>query len=154
MIRLIRSSAVSKNNYYGTSLAAIGVAAHEIGHALQDKESYAPLQLRMSLVPITNFACQFLPLVIFGGFIFPAMGSSLLLIGVFIYLILTIFQLITLPVEFDASKRAKNQLVRLGILHSDELDGVTETLDAAAYTYVAAFVSSLGWFLYLFFQKD
>ena len=80
------------------------------------------------------------------------MGSAsgmFLMIGIFAYLVLTIFQLVTLPVEFDASKRAKAQLVGLGIVDRDEIDGVNETLDAAAYTYVAAFVSSLGWLLYL-----
>ena len=72
------------------------------------------------------------------------------MIGIGIFLVLTLFQLITLPVEFDASKRAKEQLLGLGIIGQDEMPGVTKTLDAAAYTYVAAFISSLGWLLYLF----
>jgi len=74
-------------------------------------------------------------------------------LGIVIYLILTLFQLVTLPVEFDASKRAKKQLVGLGIIGSDELVGVKKTLDAAAYTYVAAFVSSLGWLLYFLLSR-
>ena len=74
-------------------------------------------------------------------------------LGIFIYLILTIFQLITLPVEFDASVRAKKQLVGLGIVEQDEIKGVNETLDAAAFTYVAAFISSLGWLLYMLAQR-
>lgn len=144
--------ALSRENYRGSSLAALGVAAHEAGHAIQHKQAYAPLNLRMALVPITNFASQLLPMVMFGGFFF-GMGPTLLNLGIFIYLVLTIFQLITLPVEFDASVRAKKQLVGLGIVEQDELKGVNETLDAAAFTYVAAFISSLGWLLYMLAQR-
>lgn len=140
--------ALSRDNYRGSSLAALGVAAHEAGHAIQHKQQYAPLKLRMSLVPITGFASQFLPMIMFGGFFF-GFGPITINIGIAIYLVLTVFQLVTLPVEFDASKRAKAQLVTLGIVEPDEMQGVTKTLDAAAYTYVAAFVSSLGWLLYL-----
>ncbi|HKK17271.1 MAG TPA: zinc metallopeptidase [Opitutales bacterium] len=143
-----RRLALSEENYRGTSLAALGVAAHEAGHAIQHKQEYAPLKTRMALVPITGFASQLLPIVMFGGF-FMGFGPITINIGIAIYLVLTVFQLVTLPVEFDASTRAKKQLVGLGIVDRDELDGVTKTLDAAAYTYVAAFVSSLGWLLYL-----
>lgn len=139
--------ALSRENYRGYSLAALGVAAHEAGHAIQHKQGYAPLKTRMALVPITGIASQFLPIIMFGGF-FVGMGPMLLNLGIAVYLILTVFQLVTLPVEFDASKRAKAQLVDLGIVDADELVGVNRTLDAAAYTYVAAFVSSLGWLLY------
>ena len=145
--------ALSRDNYRGSSLAALGVAAHEAGHAIQHKEEYAPLNLRMTLVPITSFASQMLPAVMLGGFFFGGFGPLLLNLGIGIYLILTVFQLVTLPVEFDASKRAKAQLVGLGIVDSDEMVGVNKTLDAAAYTYVAAFVSSLGWLLYLLAQR-
>ncbi len=139
--------ALSRENYRGHSLAALGVAAHEAGHAIQHQQEYAPLKTRMALVPVTSFASQMLPVVMFGGFFF-GMGPLLINIGIAVYLVLTVFQLVTLPVEFDASKRAKAQLVGLGIVDRDELPGVTKTLDAAAYTYVAAFVSSLGWLLY------
>lgn len=141
--------ALSRDNFRGSSLAALGVAAHEAGHAIQHKQQYAPLNLRMALVPITGFASQLLPVVMIGGFFFGGFGPVLLNLGILIYLVLTVFQLVTLPVEFDASKRAKAQLVGLGIVDKDEMQGVTKTLDAAAYTYVAAFVSSLGWLLYL-----
>lgn len=141
--------ALSRDNYRGSSLAALGVAAHEAGHAIQHKQQYAPLNLRMALVPITGFASQLLPIVMFGGFFFGGFGPVLLNLGILVYLVLTVFQLVTLPVEFDASKRAKAQLVGLGIVENDEMEGVTKTLDAAAFTYVAAFVSSLGWLLYL-----
>jgi len=140
--------ALSQDNYRGSSLAALGVAAHEAGHAIQHKQAYAPLNLRMALVPITSIATQFLPFIMFGGFFF-GMGPLLLKLGIAVYLVLTVFQLVTLPVEFDASKRAKAQLVGLGIVDQDELVGVNKTLDAAGYTYVAAFVSSLGWLLYM-----
>ena len=144
--------ALSEANYRGHSLAALGVAAHEAGHAIQHKKAYAPLNLRMSLVPITNIASQFLPVIMFGGFFF--FHSPILInMGIAVYLVLTIFQLVTLPVEFDASKRAKAQLVNLGIIGKDELVGVNKTLDAAAYTYVAAFVSSLGWLLYFISRR-
>ncbi len=139
--------ALSQDNFQGSSLAALGVAAHEAGHAIQHKQKYAPLNLRMMLVPITGFASQFLPVIMFGGF-FLGFGPITIYLGIAVYLVLTVFQLVTLPVEFDASKRAKAQLVGLGIVDQDELVGVTKTLDAAAYTYVAAFVSSLGWLLY------
>jgi Zn-dependent membrane protease YugP len=139
--------ALSQDNYRGSSLAALGVAAHEAGHAIQHKQGYAPLNLRMTLVPITSFASQFLPVIMFGGF-FLGFGPITIYLGIAVYLVLTVFQLVTLPVEFDASKRAKAQLVGLGIVDQDELLCVTKTLDAAAYTYVAAFVSSLGWLLY------
>ncbi len=140
--------ALSTENYRGRSIAALGVAAHEAGHAIQHKCAYAPLNLRMALVPITNFACSLLPIVMLGGFF---LFNSMITIyaGIGIYIVLTLFQLITLPVEFDASNRAKAQLRNLGFVDGAEGRGVGEVLDAAAFTYVAAFVSSLGWLLYL-----
>lgn len=145
--------ALSTQNFRGSSLAALGVAAHEAGHAIQHKEEYAPLNARMALVPVTNFASQLLPLLVLGGFFFGGYGPALLNLGIFIYLVLTVFQLITLPVEFDASVRAKKQLVSLGIIEADEIKGVNETLDAAAFTYVAAFISSLLYLLYFLLQR-
>ena len=139
---------LSEENYHGSSLAALGVAAHEAGHAVQHSSGYAMLKLRMSLVPITMLASQLLPFIIIGGFFFGMLG--LIKLGVLVYLVLTIFQLVTLPVEFDASRRAKAELVSTGILQQDELVGVNKTLDAAALTYVAAFVSSLANLVYLF----
>ncbi len=140
--------ALSRENYAGSSLAALGVAAHEAGHAIQHKVGYAPLNLRMALVPITTFASQLLPIVMIGGF-FLFHSVATLYVGVAIYLILAVFQLVTLPVEFNASTRAKAQLRSLGIIDSDEAGGVENVLDSAAFTYVAAFVSSLGWLLYM-----
>ncbi len=139
---------LSQENYRGSSLAALGVAAHEAGHAVQHKVGYSMLKLRMSLVPVTQIASQMLPFVIIGGFLFGMLG--LIKLGVLVYLVLTVFQLVTLPVEFDASKRAKHALVNLGILEEREMKGVNDTLDAAALTYVAAFVASLGNLIWLF----
>jgi hypothetical protein len=139
--------ALSQENYNGTSLAALGVAAHEAGHAIQHAEGYKALQLRMSLIPITTFASKLLPLVIIGGFFFHIAG--LINLGILVYLVLTVFQLVTLPVEFDASRRAKRALATLDIVGSDEAPGVSKTLDAAAFTYVAAFIASLANLIYL-----
>lgn len=144
--------ALSEENYYGTSLAAVGVAAHEAGHAVQHKVGYSALKARMSLVPVTQFASQMLPFVMLGGFVFQMTG--LINLGILCYLVLTLFHLVTLPVEFDASRRAKAQLVGLGVIERDEMPGVAETLNAAALTYVAAFVSSLAHLLYLVMLRD
>ena len=140
--------ALSREIYRGTSIASVGVAAHEAGHAVQHKTQYAPLNLRMALVPVTNFASQLLPIVMLGGF-FLFHSITTIYVAVGIYLVLAVFQLVTLPVEFDASNRAKRYLYSLGIIEPDERDGVACVLNAAAFTYVAAFVSSLGWLLYM-----
>jgi Zn-dependent membrane protease YugP len=133
---------LSEENYSGKSLAALGVAAHEAGHALQHKAAYAPLKLRMMLVPATQFASSaYIPIILLGIFVqglFPLMIS--LAIGIFS--VITLFQLITLPVEFDASKRAKEQLLRIGLVREQEASGVGKVLNAAGMTYVAAMVTS------------
>ena len=110
------------------------------------------LKARMAMIPVTNIAASVLPFVMFGPFVLgaAALGGIMIKICVAAYLVMTAFHLITLPVEFDASRRAKQELVSLGILGQDELVGVNKTLDAAAWTYVAAFVSSLGYLIYLF----
>jgi len=140
--------ALSDENYRGTSLAALGVATHEAGHAIQHKVGYAALKARMTLVPVTQIASQALPIVMIGGLFF-GLGGFLIQLGIICYLVLTVFHLITLPVEFDASRRAKKELVSLGILGSDEMPGVNQTLNAAALTYVAAFLTSLMYLVYL-----
>lgn len=139
---------LSEANYHGTSLAALGVAAHEAGHAIQHATGYAMLKARMSMVPVVGIANNVLMFVMFGGFFFGILGLAKL--GFFAYLAITLFNLITLPVEFDATRRAKRELVACGILQQDEMEGVNDTLDAAALTYVAAFASSLAWLLYFF----
>jgi Zn-dependent membrane protease YugP len=148
---------LSSENYRGTSLAALGVAAHEAGHAIQHKQGYAMLNLRMALVPATSFVSKVLPFIILASLFLPMLVSLrgvVLDIAIICYAVLTVFQLVTLPVEFDASDRAKAQLVDLGILDRDEMPGVNETLNAAALTYVAAFVGALLNLLYLLSRRD
>jgi Zn-dependent membrane protease YugP len=140
---------LSSENYRGTSLAALGVAAHEAGHAIQHKVGYSMLKTRMALVPITQITSQILPFIMIGGFFFGGLGGMMLDIGILCYAVLTLFHLVTLPVEFDASRRANVELAGLGIIDRDEAPGVKETLDAAALTYVAAFLTSLLHLLYL-----
>ena len=137
---------LSSENYRGTSLAAIGVAAHEAGHALQHQEGYSMLEFRMSMAPVTRIAAGVVPFIYLASFFVIRdryVSSMILDIGIIVFSILTVFQLITLPVEYDASRRAKLQLVSLGILDPDEMPGVNETLDAAALTYLAAFMAVL-----------
>ena len=134
---------------YGTpSISAVGVAAHETGHAIQHAKAYAPLKWRMAIVPVTQIAAQMLPFIMIGGFFFHMF--MLIKLGIVCYAVLTVFQLVTLPVEFDASRRAKLILQHMGIVQAGpEAVGVNRVLDAAALTYVAAFVASLGNLLYL-----
>ena len=143
---------LSPGVYDSDSVAAVGIAAHECGHAVQHAQAYAPLKARMAVVPATMFASQLLPLVMIGGLWFQIMGFITL--GVAIYTILTVFNLITLPVEFDASRRAKVILTRDGVVSADEAEGVNRVLNAAALTYVAAFLTSLFYLLHLLAIRD
>ena len=141
---------LSSTNYHGTSLAAIGVAAHECGHAIQHQQAYAPLHWRMAAVGITSFASQivlWLPLVgMFTGYLSTYTG---LLVMAVAWGIMMAFNLVTLPVEFDASRRAKLVLGEMGFIRSpEEREGVTRVLNAAGWTYVAAFITSLVYFLW------
>lgn len=140
--------ALSEGVYGSRSVAALGIAAHEAGHALQHAQLYAPLQWRMSAVKITSFASgalMFLPIV----FALMGMLKLGLIIMVACLSITMLFNLITLPVEFDASRRAKALLLRSGMVSpGNEQRGVDEVLNAAGLTYVAAFVTSLAYLLY------
>src|SRR5947207_10370066 len=139
---------LSSNVYQTPSVAALGIAAHETGHAIQHAKAYAPLKARMAIVPVTMVASQMLPFVIFGGLFFHMTG--LIMLGICCYLVLLVFQLITLPVEFDASRRAKIILREMGIIQQgQEAVGVNKVLNAAALTYVAAFIAALGNLLWL-----
>src|SRR5687768_2219974 len=139
---------LSQENYHGRSIAAVGVAAHEAGHALQHQASYAPLKLRMAMVPITTFATRAAFFLILGQVALGFAGMAKL--GVIIYAIMAAFQVVTLPVEYDASRRAKQQLLALGIVQREETGAVSKVLSAAALTYVAAMVSAVLSFLYWF----
>jgi uncharacterized protein len=144
---------LSSNVYNTPSVAALGIAAHETGHAIQHAKSYAPLMARMTIVPITSVASRMLPFVIFGGFIFHITG--LITLGIYCYVILLVFQIITLPVEFDASRRAKIIVQQMGIIQPGaEAAGVSKVLNAAALTYVAAFIAALGNLLWLLSVRD
>src|SRR4051812_7112227 len=144
---------LSTNVYNTPSVAALGIAAHESGHAIQHAAAYAPLKLRMMIVPVTQIASNMLPFVIFGGFIFHMTG--LITLGIYCYLVLLAFQLITLPVEFDASRRAKIILQQMGIVQpGNEVLGVNRVLNAAALPYVAVFVAPLATLLSLLSARD
>jgi len=144
---------LSTGVYNTPSVAALGIAAHETGHAIQHAKAYTPLKARMAIVPVTMIASQMLPFVIIGGLFFHITG--LITIGIYCYLVLLVFQLITLPVEFDASRRAKIILQQMGIVQpGEEVVGVNKVLNAAALTYVAAFIAALGNLLWLMSIRD
>jgi len=137
------------------SIAAVGVAAHEAGHALQDAKNYGPLKIRSAILPAVQFGSWLGPILFMGGFLLQTFigrfGFNLALIGLFIFALTAVFTLVTLPVEFDASKRAKKELVVMNILGPQEMVGVNKTLNAAALTYVAAAVAAIGQVLYYAF---
>jgi Zn-dependent membrane protease YugP len=144
-----RALFLSEGNYDNRTIAAVGVAAHEAGHALQHQKAYGLFNARMALVPITQFASFAYMGIFFLGFIFHSIMFSVLLpIVIALFSIITLFQLVTLPVEYDASSRAKVELFRLGLVRESERVGVSKVLNAAALTYVAALVSSVLQLLY------
>jgi Zn-dependent membrane protease YugP len=139
---------LSSENFHGYSTAALGVAAHETGHAIQHQMAYAPLGLRMTaagLAGYANMAVSILP--IFG--LMTGLFRPMILLACLAWGIILLFNLVTLPVEFDASNRAKKKLVEMGFIRTQgEVAAVNQVLDAAALTYVAAFLTSLGYLLY------
>jgi Zn-dependent membrane protease YugP len=144
-----RALFLSSENFSGRTVAAVGVAAHESGHALQHQAAYGMFNFRMTLAPVTQFASMAYMGIFFAGFIFRQFFHQFIIIAIVMFGIMTLFQLVTLPVEFDASRRAKEQLFRLGLVREDERRGISKVLDAAALTYVAALVSSVLQLLYL-----
>ena len=131
---------LSNDIHSGASIASVSVAAHECGHAIQDKVGYGPMRLRSALVPVVNFSTKI-------GYYAIAIGiaTSMLkiaIIGIILLLSMLVFQLVTLPVEFDASRRGKDELASLGILDSSEQKGSAKMLKAAAFTYVASVLST------------
>ncbi len=137
---------LSPDVYRSPSVAAAGVAAHEMGHALQDAGHYAPLRLRSSLVPAVRFGSSLGPWIFIAGFFLQL--TPLAWLGVILFAASVVFAQVTLPIEFDASRRAKQLLVSSGLVMGDEAKGVDKVLDAAALTYVAAAVSAIGTLLY------
>lgn len=132
---------LSSEIFHGTSIAACAVAAHEVGHALQYKDGYTPIKIRNSIVPVVNFSSKAGYFSILISFISGI--TELLWIGIGLEIIILLFQLLTLPVEFNASKRAKEQLKEENILDSTELVGASSMLIAAAMTYVASVVTAI-----------
>ena len=128
------------------SIAAIGIAAHEAGHALQHATAYGPLQARTAIVPVVNIGSNFGFIVLFAG-LFMA-NPTLAWVGVGLFGLATFFALLTLPVEFDATRRAKQALANMGLVDVQEGKGVAKVLDAAAWTYIAGFAASLLTLLY------
>jgi hypothetical protein len=135
-----KTLALSSAVYDGRSIAALGIAAHETGHAIQHQHAYAPLQIRMAVVPTTMFVSRLMPLIIIGGFWFRI--SAFISLGIIVYAVIVLFQLITLPVEFNASSRAKLILQKSGLITRDEMPGVNRVLNAAALTYLAALIAA------------
>lgn len=140
---------LSPKVYRTPSIAAVGVAAHEAGHALQHAQGYWPLQLRSAAVPSVQIGSWLGPIIFFVGLMFNSIGVAWL--GVILFSAVVLFAIITLPVELNASARAKRLLVAEGILEPDEMKGVNEVLNAAALTYVAAAIQAISTLLYYVF---
>jgi len=133
---------LSYNNYNSASVTAVGVAAHECGHAIQHAKGYAPLSFRSALVPVVNIGSNLgLPLILLG--VFLSWNQTLIQIGIWAFVLSVLFQLITLPVEFNASRRAVERIEHYGLLTATENNGCKKVLTAAAMTYVAAAASSI-----------
>jgi Zn-dependent membrane protease YugP len=148
-----RALFLSPDNFHGRTVAAVGVAAHESGHALQHQAAWGLFNARMALVPAMQFASFTWMGIFFLGMILGShFFAKFLFVAIAIFSVMTLFQLVTLPVEYDASRRAKEQLFRLGLVREDERAGVSKVLDAAALTYVAALVSSVMDLLYFVMQ--
>ncbi len=140
---------LSPEVYHSNSIAAAGIAAHEAGHAIQHSEGYFPLQIRSAIVPTVQIGSWLGPIIFMLGFFF--MGNTVAWIGLGLFAATAVFALITLPVEFDASRRAKAVLANGGMLYYGEMEGVNKVLDAAALTYVAAAVQAISTVLYYVF---
>ena len=143
---------LSPDVYDGQSLSAAGVAAHEAGHAMQHKLGYAPLQLRSAMVPTVQIGSWIGPIIFMVGlFMTSAFGTTLAWVGVGLFAAVALFALVTLPVEFDATRRARQQLVASGIVIGNEMRGVNAVLNAAAMTYMAGAVQAISTLLYYVF---
>lgn len=137
---------LSEGNYGHANVSGMAVAAHEVGHAIQHAKAYAPLQMRTAILPVANIGTRFGPMLAVFGIIAGATG--LLQIGILLFAAAVLFQVVTLPVEFDASRRAIVQLEKLGLATSADTGGSRQVLTAAALTYVAAAATSIAYLLY------
>lgn len=139
-----KTLSLSDSTYSSASVAAVGVAAHECGHAIQHQTNYAPLNLRSAIVPVANLGSTIAwPLILIGLFFTSSTGTFLINLGIICFSLAVLFQLVTLPVEFNASSRAVKILESTGILGADELQGTRKVLGAAALTYVAGAASAI-----------
>lgn len=139
-----KTLSLSDSTYSSASVAAVGVAAHECGHAIQHQTNYAPLNLRSAIVPVANLGSTIAwPLILIGLFFTSSTGTFLINLGIICFSLAVLFQLVTLPVEFNASSRAVKILESIGILGADELQGTRKVLGAAALTYVAGAASAI-----------
>ncbi|WP_415186253.1 zinc metallopeptidase [Peptoniphilus grossensis] len=136
---------LSRDVYYKNSIASVSIAAHEVGHAIQDSVEYVPLKIRAALVPLANLGTQLSFFLIILGFFFSVFFTKL---GIALFFFAVLFQIVTLPVEFNASNRAKIELAN-GIISDEDLRGTREVLNAAALTYVASTIVAIGQFLRL-----
>lgn len=136
---------LSRDVYYKNSIASVSIAAHEVGHAIQDSVEYVPLKVRATLVPLANLGTQLSFFLIILGFFFSVFFIKL---GIALFFFAVLFQIVTLPVEFNASNRAKIELAN-GIISDEDLRGTREVLNAAALTYVASTIVAIGQFLRL-----
>ncbi len=141
-----RSVHLSTDVYHGRSVASTAVGSHEVGHAIQHAQSYAFFKVRSAMFPAVAFASQIWVLFLLGGIFLQMAG--LIVVAVGLYSIAVLFQIVTLPVEFDASRRAKGQLRELGLVASNEASGVESVLKAAAWTYVAGALAAIAVLLY------
>ncbi|MHB1121007.1 MAG: zinc metallopeptidase, partial [Bellilinea sp.] len=140
---------LSPQVYQTPSVASAGIAAHEAGHAIQDAQDYSMLRMRTTLVPTVQIGSWLGPIIfIIGLLLQPAMGTTLAWVGISLFALTAVFAIITLPVELDASKRAKSWLATSGVIYNQENEGVARVLDAAALTYVAAAIQAVSTLLY------
>ena len=144
---------LSEANYNRASVAAMAVAAHEVGHAIQHARAYPPLHWRPALLPIASVGSQWGPMLAIFGLFFGGGPNFLLNLGIFLFSAAVVFHLVTLPIEFDASRRALVQLNELGIVTQQDSSGARSVLTAAAMTYVAAAATSIMYLLYFIMQS-
>jgi Zn-dependent membrane protease YugP len=143
---------LSREVYQGTSVASVSVAAHEVGHAIQHANGYAPLSMRNAIFPIARFGSSMAWVFVVGGFIFDSLG--MIDIGILLFTAAVAFQIITLPVEFNASNRAMQLLTEHGFLAADEVSSSRKVLNAAALTYVAAMATAVAQLLRLILLRN
>lgn len=140
---------LSEDVYNGRNVAAAAVAAHECGHAVQHAEEYGPLRMRSALVPVVSFSSKWVTWIVLAGLLLiNSFGDILLLVGIGLYAMITIFSFITLPVEVNASQRAVNWLCEAGITDNETTEMASDALHSAAYTYVVAALSALATLIY------